>query len=267
MSGPTKGVVGSIAIHLGIIAAIVGFSWFAAHGSGKVIQPADPLLVDLNGIPGRRPGEVGKAEGVARGDEHGEKMGIARVHIKKLDLEKLEQERQQAEAAAQTANTPDSKNNSKVVTKNGGTSSSGKTTLSQFLSSKGTRGNGSGLVGGITGATIKGRSYGTGDNGGDGGSASEQQLYAGEVEARFRSAWTSLIAAEGSAISAIGNCGVTLSVDARGHVSFSGWITRPADSHMAELVVRACSQIGNCGPPPGGRGFKIDFTKVGVSEG
>jgi hypothetical protein len=267
MSAGNKGVIGSLAVHLGIVAAFVGFSWYASYASGKVVVPAEPLLVDLNGVPGRRPGEIGKAVGVAQGDEHGEKKGITRIYIKKLDLEKIERERQQAEAAAQSANNADNKNTSKSTTKNSDTNSSSKTTLSQFLNSKGTHSNGTSLTGGIAGATIRGRNYGTGDNGGDGGSASEQQLYAGEVEARFRSAWTSLIAAEGSSISSTGNCGVTLSVDARGNVTFSGWISRPSDSRLAQLVVQACHQIGNCGTPPGGRAFKIDFTKVGVSDG
>jgi hypothetical protein len=36
---------------------------------------------------------------------------------------------------------------------------------------------------------------------------------------------------------------------------------------MAELVKRACAQIGNCGKPPKGKSFKIDFTSVSLAEG
>jgi hypothetical protein len=50
-------------------------------------------------------------------------------------------------------------------------------------------------------------------------------------------------------------------------VTFSAWLSRPKDAHLAELVRRACSQIGNCGKPPAGKSFKIDFPNVGVSEG
>lgn len=266
MSGQSKGIIGSIAIHLGIVAAFVGVSWVASHQSGKVVQPVDPMLVSLDGIPGRRPGEIGKRDGVAHGDENGDKKGVATIHIKHLDVDKILRDRQQAEAEAQAENA-NSKTNGKNSTKTANNNTNSKTTLSDFMNSKGGHGSGKATVGGISGATVKGRNYGTGENGGEGGSASEQQVYAGEVEARFRSAWTSLIAAEGASISAVGNCGVTLNVDSHGRVTFAGWLARPADAHMADLVVRACGQIGNCGTPPGGRGFKIDFTKVGVSEG
>jgi hypothetical protein len=155
----------------------------------------------------------------------------------------------------------------KASSKSGASSnSSNKTTLGDFMKSKGGK-TGSGKVGGIGGVSVKkGRNYGTGDNGGEGGSASEQALYAGEVQARLRSAWNDILAAEGSSIASAGSCGVTVSVDASGFVTFSGWLNRPSDARMAELVKRACGMIGNCGKPPAGKSFKIDFTKISLSE-
>ncbi len=265
MAGQGKGVIGSIAVHIGILGAIVGFSWYASRHAGTPTEAVDPLLVDLNGIPGKRAGQVGKTEGVSKGQEDGSKLGVPLVHIKKLDVAKIEQEREKADQAAHSE--PAAKPMSKAPTKPGSSGATGKASLNDFLNSKGGK-SGSGKTGGIVGVGVKqGRNYGTGDNGGDGGSASEQQLYAGEVLARFRSAWTDIIAAEGGTIASAGSCGVTLSVDAAGNVSFSGWLNRPKDTHMVDLVRRACSQIGNCGKPPSGKTFKIDFPKVGVSEG
>jgi hypothetical protein len=265
MAGEGKGLIGSIAVHAGILCAIVGFSWFASRHGGESVQAVDPLLVDLNGIPGRRAGQVGRAEGVAKGQENGTKLGVPIVRIKKLDLEKIEQEREKAERAEQSAqNSASPKTLAKAGTKSG-PSSNGKTSLNDYLNSKGGKA-GSGRSGGIGGVSVKqGRSYGTGDNGGEGGSASEQQAYAGEVLARFRTVWGEVVAAEGAGSS--GSCGVTLAIDASGTVTFSGWLTRPKDPHMVDLVRRACSQIGNCGKPPGGKSFKIDFPKVSLSEG
>ncbi len=266
MSSGGKGWIGSVAVHLGILGVIVGFSWYAARHGGESVEAVDPLLVDLNGIPGKRPGEIGKAAGVAQGEENGTKTGVKIVKIKKLDVEKIQEARAQAEAEAAAPAHATSKATAKTVPK--ASTGSGKTSLSDFMNTKGGKSSASGKVGGIGGVSVKkGRNFGTGDNGGEGGSATEQQLYAGEVLARFRSAWTEIISAEGGVISSAGSCGVTLSVDASGSVSFSGWLSRPQDSHLAELVRRACAQIGNCGKPPNGRAFKIDFLKVGVSEG
>ncbi len=262
MADGNKGIVGSIAVHLGIVAVLIGVSWYASHSSGQAVDPVDPLLVDLNGIPGRRPGEVGKAAGVVQGDPSGSKTGIAIVKIKKLDLEQIKADaRREAEEAAAASN-PSGKSASKSSKSN---SSSGKTSLSDFNNSRGSKSNGSGKVASIGGVTVKaGRNYGKGENGGEGGSASEQQIYAGEVKARFQSAWTSLIASE-PGISA-GNCGVTVKIDAAGNVSFGSWINKPKDPQIVEIVKRVCAQIGNCGAPPGRRAFQIDFTNVGVVD-
>jgi hypothetical protein len=266
MSSGGKGWIGSVAVHLGILGAIVGFSWYAARHGGEAVEPADPLLVDLNGIPGKRPGEVGKKAGVAQGNEAGANNGVARIHLKKLDVEKILREREQAEQSAQSSGASP-KSMAKSAAKSGASSnSSNKTTLGEFMKSKGGKA-GSGKVGGIGGVSVKkGRSYGTGDNGGEGGSASEQALYAGEVQARLRSAWTEILAAEGASIASAGSCGITVTVDASGFVAFSSWLNRPADARMAELVKRACGMVGNCGKPPGGKSFKIDFTKISLSD-
>ncbi|MEY4307497.1 MAG: hypothetical protein RJA95_865, partial [Verrucomicrobiota bacterium] len=256
---------GSVAVHLGILGAVVGFSWYAARHGGEAIEPADPLLVDLNGIPGKRPGEVGKKAGVAQGTETGSNNGIARIHVKKLDVEKILKQREQAEAEGAATNASP-KSMSKASSKTGAGSTSNKTTLGEFMKSKGGKA-GSGKTGGIGGVSVKkGRNYGSGDNGGEGGSASEQALYAGEVQARLRSAWTEIVAAEGASVASTGSCGVTVSVDASGFVTFSGWLTRPSDPRMADMVRRACGMIGNCGKPPAGKSFKIDFTKISLSD-
>lgn len=268
MSTGGRGWIGSIAVHLGILGAIVGFSWYAARHGGESIEPADPLLVDLNGIPGKRPGEIGKKAGVAQGSETGSNSGVARIRLKKLDVEKILKEREQAEQAAQPSGaSPKTKTMTKAASK-AGAANSNKTTLEDFMRSKGGKSGAGAKVGGIGGVSVKkGRSYGTGDNGGEGGSASEQALYAGEVQARLRTAWNQILAAEGASLAAAGSCGVTIAIDASGFASFSGWVSRPADAHMAELVKRACSMIGNCGKPPAGKAFKIDFTKISANEG
>lgn len=269
MSNGGKGWIGSVAVHLGILGVIVGFSWYAARHGGESIEAVDPLLVDLNGIPGKRPGEIGKAAGVAKGSESGSNSVVARIHLKKLDVEKILRDREQAELAAQSSvNSP--KTMTKASTKAGSSSnSSNKTTLGEFNKSKGAGKPGlSSKTGGIGGVSVKkGRSYGEGDNGGEGGSASEQALYAGEVQARLRSAWNELLAAEGATIASAGSCGVTVSIDASGFASFSGWLSKPGDTRMAELVKRACDRIGNCGKPPAGKAFKIDFSKISASDG
>ena len=269
MSNGGKGWIGSVAVHLGILGVIVGFSWYAARHGGESIEAVDPLLIDLNGIPGKRPGEIGKAAGVAKGSESGSNSGVPIIRLKKLDVEKTLRDREQAEKAAQSsANSP--KTMTKVSSKNGTSSNNPKKmTLGDFNNSKGVGKPGSSSkTGGIGGVSVKkGRNYGTGDNGGEGGSASERQLYAGEVEAKLRSAWNEILAAEGASIASAGSCSVTVAIDASGFASFSGWVTSPSDSRMAELVKRACGRIGNCGKPPGGKAFKIDFSKISASDG
>ncbi len=267
MSSGGKGWIGSVGVHLGILGVIIGFSWYAARHGGENIEAVDPLLIDLNGIPGKRPGEVGKAAGVAKGSESGSKSGVPIIRLKKLDVEKTLRDREQAEQASQSStNSP--KTTAKASSK-AGTSSKGpgKMSIDDFNKQKGGK-TGTGKTGGIGGVSVKkGRPYGTGDNGGDGGSASEQALYAGEVQAKLRTAWIELLAAEGATIASAGSCGVTISIDASGFASFSGWVTRPGDIRMAELVKRACGMIGNCGKPPAGKAFKIDFTKISAIDG
>ncbi|MEY3911299.1 MAG: hypothetical protein RLY37_767 [Verrucomicrobiota bacterium] len=268
MSSGGKAWIGSVAVHLGVVVAIIGFSWYAARHGGETIEAYDPILVDLNGIPGKRPGEIGKVAGVAKGSESGSNSGVARIHLKKLDVDKILRDRAQAEQAAQSStNSP--KTMTKAASKSGTSSNNPKKmTLGEFNNTKGGKAGSASKVGGIGGVSVKkGRSYGEGDNGGDGGSASERQLYAGEVEAKLRSAWNEILAAEGASIASAGSCGVTVAIDASGFASFSGWVNSPSDSRMAELVKRACGRIGNCGKPPGGKAFKIDFSKISASDG
>ncbi|NBV52379.1 MAG: hypothetical protein EBR83_02415 [Verrucomicrobia bacterium] len=266
MSSGGKGWIGSVAVHLGILGVIVGFSWYASRHGGESIEPHDPMLVVLNGDPGKRPGEIGKAAGVAKGSESGSKSGVPIIHLKKLDPDKVIREREQAEQSAESsASSP--KTMAKTSGKTGPSGkASNKISIDDFNKQKGGKA-GSGKTGGIGGVSVKkGRSFGSGDNGGEGGSASEQALYAGEVQARLRTAWNELLAAEGATIASAGSCGVTVAIDPSGFASFSGWVVRPGDTHMADLVKRACERIGNCGKPPGGKAFKIDFTKISASD-
>ena len=127
MGGSTKGWVGSLAVHLGIIVALVGFSWYASQRTGQSIEAVDPLLVDLNGIPGRKPGEIGKAEGVAQGQENGERKVVTTVKIKKFDF------------SAQNQNSREESVNreiSKSTKKSAKSSTGNRTTLSEFNQSR-----------------------------------------------------------------------------------------------------------------------------------
>ena len=269
MSGENKGWVGSLAVHAGILAVLVGASWYASRQPGENLEAVDPLIVTLDGIPGKKPGQIGKAPGVAQGDERGVAGGIPRIHLKKLDLAKVEQERQKAVEQSNPGATSSAKSEPRVTSKTAPGGSS-KLSLEAFNKANPGRsgGSSSGKVGSIGGTKVAlGRSYGTGENGGEGGSANERQLYAGEVKARFQTAWTDLLATEGATLESAGSCGVSLRVDAAGGVSFSGWLTAPRDARFAQLVKQAVARIGNCGKPPGGKGFVIDFPKVGVSEG
>jgi len=269
MSGGSKGLVGSLAVHAGILAVLVGASWYASRQSGENLEAVDPLIVTLDGIPGKKAGHIGKAPGVAQGDERGVTGGVPRIHLKKLDLEKVEQERQKAADQATQGATSSPKSEPRVTTK-ASPGGSSKLTLADFQKSNPGRAGSSsgGKVGSIGGSKVAiGRSYGTGDNGSEGGSASELQLYAGEVKARFQAAWTDLLAVEGATLESAGSCGVTVRVDAAGGVAFAGWLTPPRDARFGQLVKQAVGRIGNCGKPPGGQGFVINFAKVGASEG
>ena len=267
MAEGNKGIIGSVAVHLGIVAVLVGASWYASRHPGDPIEAVDPLLVNLDGIPGRKAGLVGEKAGVARGHESGTQSGIKIVKIKPLDVEKIKQEAREAQAQANAERSNAKTDNGKTSKATTSGSSTNRTTFSDFQSrQKGGTGRSTGSVGGIGSVSIKkGRNYGEGNNGGDGGSATEQQIYAGTVTARFKSAWADIIASDGAASAA--TCGVIVKVDASGTVSFASWINRPKDAHVAELVKRACAQIGNCGPPPGRIAFEIEFPNVGVSEG
>lgn len=267
MAEGSKGIIGSIAVHLGIVAALVGASWYASHHTGTDVEARDILLVNLDGVPGRKAGLVGEKEGVARGHESGTQTGIKAVKIKTLDVEKIKQEAREAQAQANAERTNAKSDNAKSSKTSATGTSTNRTTFSDFQSKqKGGTGRSTGSVGSIGTISVKkGRNYGDGNNGGANGSATEMQIYAGTVTARFKSAWADIVASDGAASAA--SCGVVVKVDASGTVSFASWITRPKDPHVAELVKRACSQIGNCGPPPGRTAFEIEFPNVGVSEG
>jgi hypothetical protein len=268
MAEGSKGIIGSIAVHLGIVAALVGASWYASHHTGTDVEARDILLVNLDGVPGRKAGLVGEKEGVARGHESGTQTGIKVVKIKTLDLDKIKQEAREAQAQANAERTSAKSDNNPKSTKSSNTgSATSRTTFSEFQSKqKGGAGRTTGSVGSIGTISVKkGRNYGDGNNGGANGSATEMQIYAGTVTARFKSAWADIVASDGAASAA--SCGVVVKVDASGTVSFASWINRPKDPHVADLVKRACSQIGNCGPPPGRTAFEIEFPNVGVSEG
>jgi hypothetical protein len=82
MSGDTKGWVGSLAVHAGILAVLVGASWYASRQTGENLEAVDPLIVTLDGIPGKKPGQIGKAPGVAQGDERGVAGGMVEFTVR-----------------------------------------------------------------------------------------------------------------------------------------------------------------------------------------
>jgi len=254
MPGEARGWVGSVLLHLAAVALFVGASWWASRG-GESLEPVDPLIVDLNGIPGRRPGEVGKAEGVAKGSTSGDRLFKGRA----IDVDKIRRQQEQ-ESRAQAAPGGGSSSS-----RRGSTSANApRESVDDFMRGRG-QGRSQGVAtGGVAGVAL-GRSHGTGENGGDGGTATAQQLYAGEVLARFRSAWADLVAAEGEELGEFA-CGVKVAVSASGNVTFVGWLDEPRSSKAASLVRRAVGKIGNCGRPPEGRGFTIEFSRVTASE-
>ena len=64
-----------------IVAVLVGASWYAAHRTGDAIEAVDPLLVSLDGVPGRKAGRVGEKAGVAQGHESGTQGGVKIVTL------------------------------------------------------------------------------------------------------------------------------------------------------------------------------------------
>ena len=50
MAAEGKGWIGSVLVHLGLLGAVIGFSWYAARQDGENVEPVDPLLIDLAGL-------------------------------------------------------------------------------------------------------------------------------------------------------------------------------------------------------------------------
>jgi hypothetical protein len=254
MAEGSRGWVGSVVVHLAILAAFVAASWWGARAP-DALEVADPLLVTLDGIPGRKPGEVGRKEGVAKGSEKGSPL----FRYTPLPPERVEPQptaQPQPRAAAAASAAAATRGSTTAATSN-------RVSLDDFNRSRG-QGRATGTANAVSGVSM-GRATGTGDNGGDGGAASAQQLYAGQVLARFRDAWAEVVAAEGEDLGGL-LCGVRVAVSASGQVTFSGWITAPSSAKAGELVRKAIARIGNCGPPPNSKAFTIDFTRV-TAEG
>lgn len=257
MSEGSRGWIGSLVVHAVIVGALVGASWLGAHQSDGTLDAVDPLIVDLNGILGRKPGEVGRDPGVAKGQTTGSRL----FKGKAVDMSKVLEKPSTSDAGGSSGATR-AKSGTTGVKSSGGA----RETLDNFNRSRGTgRGTGSGASGGVSGVTL-GRSNGTGDNGGDGGTATAQQMYAGEVLARFRQAWADAVTTEGEDLGAF-QCGVKVAVSASGSVTFAGYINEPASAKARALIRRAIGQIGNCGRPPDGKAFEINFPSVSTSEG
>jgi hypothetical protein len=252
MSEGSRGWVGSVVIHLAVVAAFVAASWWGSR-QGESLEAVDPLLVTLNGIPGRKPGEVGRKEGVAKGSEKGSPL----FKYTPLPPEKTVT---QPQTQPRAANSGSASSSSRGATTS---STSNRVSLDEFNRGRG-QGRSAGTASGVSGVSL-GRATGTGDNGGDGGTASARQLYAGEVLARFRDAWAEVVASEGEDLGDL-LCGVRVSISASGQVSFSAWIRQPASAKASQLVQKAIGRIGNCGPPPENKAFTIDFTRV-TAEG
>lgn len=251
MAEGARGWMGSVVVHLAVLAAFLAVSWWGAR-PGDAIEAVDPLVVTLEGVPGRKPGEVGRKEGVAKGSEKGKPF---------FKFTPLPPEKPAAQPAANRASTASSASSRARGSTTAATSK--RVSLYEFNRGRG-QGTASGVSSGITGVSL-GRATGTGDNGGEGGLASARQLYAGEVLARFRDAWAEVVAAEGEDLGGL-LCGVRVSISASGQVSFSAWIRQPSGAKAADLVRKAVGRIGNCGPPPENKAFTIDFTRV-TAEG
>ena len=257
MSEGARGWVGSLVVHAVIVGALVGASWVGAHQGDGTLDAVDPLIVDLNGVLGRRPGEVGREAGVAKGSTTGSKL----FHFKPVDMTKV-REANQADAGGGAGS---SRAQARPNGSGSRSTASGRESLDDFRNSRGSgRGTGSGTSGGIAGVQL-GRPTGTGDNGGEGGRASAQQMYAGEVLARFRQAWADTVTSEGEDLGVF-QCGVKVSISASGAVSFAGFINEPSSAKAKALVRRAVGQIGNCGQPPDGKAFEINFPSVNTSQ-
>lgn len=258
MSEGTRGWVGSLVVHALIVGALVGASWVGAHQSDGTLDAVDPLIVDLNGLVGRKAGEIGRDPGVAQGQTTGSRL----FRGKQVDMAKVRESQMSPDAGGSSgANRPQSSNGSGRRS-----TTSGRESLDDFNRSRGAgRGAGSGSSAGIAGVQL-GRSTGTGDNGGEGGRATAQQMYAGEVLARFRQAWADAVTTDGEDLGSI-QCGVRLTVSASGQVSFSAYINEPSSAKAKALLRRAVSQIGNCGRPPDGKSFEIEFPRVTTTEG
>ena len=250
MAEGARGWVGSVVVHLAILAAFVGASWWGSRQS-EGLEAFDPLLVTLDGVPGRKPGEVGRKEGVAKGSEKGNPL---------FKYTPLPPERTVTQPATKPAQSGSASSSARGATT---AASNNRVSLDDFNRGRG-QGRSSGTASGVSGVSL-GRATGMGDNGGEGGAASARQLYAGEVLARFRDAWAEVVAAEGEDLGGL-LCGVRVSVAASGQVSFGGWLRAPSSSKAADLVRKAVGRIGNCGPPPENRPFTIDFTRV-TAEG
>ena len=258
MSESSRGWVGSLVVHALIVGALVGASWLGAHQSDGTLDAVDPLIVDLNGLVGRKAGQVGHEAGVAQGSTTGSKL----FRFKPVDMSKV-REATQPDAGGSGGSTTRTRPNGAGSRS---TSSGARESLDDFNRSRGNgRGTGGGTTGGVAGGSI-GRPNGTGDNGGEGGRASAQQMYAGEVLARFRQSWADVVTSAGEDLGAF-RCGVKVVVSASGSVSFAGFINEPASAKAKALVRRAVAQIGNCGQPPDGKAFDIDFPSVTTSEG
>jgi len=256
MAEGSRGWVGSVLVHLAIVAAFVAASWWGAR-QGESVEAVDPLVVTLDGIPGKKPGEVGRKEGVAKGSEKGNPL---------FKYTPLPPERTVTPPQPQPQTPPrPASSGSAASTARGATTAatSSRVSLDEFNRGRG-QGRAAGTASGVTGVSL-GRATGTGDNGGEGGLASARQLYAGEVLARFRDAWAEVVAAEGEDLGGL-LCGVRVSISASGQVAFSGWIRQPSSPKAAQLVQKAIGRIGNCGPPPENKAFTIDFTRV-TAEG
>lgn len=254
MAEGARGWFGSVVVHLAVVAAFLAASWWGSR-QGESLDAVDPLLVTLDGVPGRKPGEVGRKEGVARGATTGSPL---------FKYTPLPPERTAAPARPESSPRASSSGAASSRARGATTAStSARVSLDEFNRGRG-QGRSQGATAGVSGVSL-GRPTGTGDNGGEGGVASARQLYAGEVLARFRDAWGEVVALEGDDLGEL-LCGVRVSVSASGEVSFSGWINAPSSAKAADLVRKAIARIGNCGKPPEGRPLTIDFTRV-TAEG
>lgn len=276
-----NGYIGSLLVHLGIIAAAVLLARLKPEAHD--VDAQDPLLLEVWTGDGseRAPGIPGKERGVASGHASGNKLKTGMPRIRTVDSDKIIRDLKAAEARAAAeekaareakpekaapdkSSKPDKKESLEDFRK-----STGKTTAkpSKSTSTGSTAATASGRTGktGISGAHVGsatgtgagepgfGRANGKGRNGGDGGSGEAIKLFAGDVRGKFQDAYQPLFEEQGGGLDASKDRAIVrVSVSPSGSVTFIGWIHPPSDPLMEKIIRSAIARMPLVRRPPSG---------------